>query len=92
LCIRDFPHILNSMNPEQSSISIINRSGGTVTGQNTGALPIKLVTNISWLKFFLAGFVSAILLIFILVFTIKRQVVVVEVAGKSVDYQEYKLE
>jgi len=80
------------MNPEQSSISIINRSGGQVTGQNTGALPIKLVTSISWVKFFMAGFVSALLLIFVLVFTIKRQVVVVEVAGKAENYQEYTLQ
>ena len=40
----------------------------------------------------MAGFVSALLLIFVLVFTIKRQVVVVEVAGKAENYQEYTLQ
>lgn len=79
------------MNTDESSISIINRNNGQVTGERAGALPIKLVTSISWVKFFAAGFVSALLLIMIMVFTIKRQVVVVEVAGKSVDYQEYRL-
>jgi hypothetical protein len=79
------------MNPEQSSISIINKNNGQVTGESAGALPVKFVSNFSTTKIFAAGFISAIVLMMIVVTTIKSQVVVVEVAGKSADYQEYQL-
>lgn len=79
------------MNPEQSSISIINKNNGTVTGESAGALPVKFVSNFSSIKIFSAGFFAALILTFLVVSTIKSQVVVVEVAGKSADYQEYQL-
>lgn len=80
------------MVPEQNSISIINRGGGQVTGENTNALPVRFIANFSWVKVFIAGFLFAIILMFIFVTIIKRQVVVVEVAGKSVDYTEYRVQ
>lgn len=80
-----------NMNPEQSSISIINKNNGQLTGESASALPVKFVSNFSSTKIFAAGFVSALILTFIIVSTIKSQVVVVEVAGKSADYQEYQL-
>lgn len=79
------------MNPEQSSISIINKNNGQVTGESSGALPVKFISNFSTPKIFAAGFVSALIFMMILVTTIKSQVVVVEVAGKTADYQEYQL-
>jgi hypothetical protein len=79
------------MNPEQSSISIINKNNGQVTGESASALPIKMVSNFSTTKIFAAGFLTALVFMFIVVSTIKSQVVVVEVAGKSADYQEYQL-
>ena len=76
---------------EESSISIINRNNGQVGGESVNALPIRMVTNLSNYKIFALGFFTAIILMFILVSIIKRQVVVVEVAGESADYQEYKI-
>lgn len=74
---------------EENSISIINRTNGQLTGEKAQALPVKFVSNLSSVKIFFIGFVAAIVVMFILVTTIKSQVVVVEVAGKSADYQEY---
>jgi len=79
------------MNRDENSISIINRNNGQVTGESTGALPIKFVGSLSWVKIFFAGFGVAILSLVIFVTTVKNQVVVVDVVGKSSDYQEYKL-
>ena len=76
---------------EQSSISIINRNNGQVDGESLNALPIRMVTNLSNYKIFGLGFLSAFIFMFVFVSIIKRQVVVVEVAGKSTDYQEYKI-
>lgn len=77
---------------EQSSISIINRTNGQLTGENAQALPIQIKTSFSWVKIFIAGFITAIFIIFIFVYYVKKQVVVVEVSGKSADYQEYKIQ
>lgn len=79
------------MNKDESSISIINRNNGQVTGESTGALPVKFVTSLSWVKIFLIGFISAFILLIIFIVTIKRQVVVVDVVGKADNYQEYRL-
>lgn len=79
------------MGPEQSSISIINKNNGQVTGESAGALPVKFVSNFSTLKSFTLGFATALVIMWVVVFTIQSQVVVVEVAGKSADYQEYEL-
>lgn len=77
---------------EPSSISIINKNNGQIGGESVNALPIRMVSNLSSYKIFALGFLSAILLMFIAVSIVKRQVVVVEVAGKSADYQEYKVQ
>ena len=77
---------------EENSISIINRTNGQLTGEKAQALPIKFIGSFSWLKIYLLGLASGVLLLVIFVYTIKKQVVVVEVAGKSPDYQEYKIQ
>lgn len=79
------------MNPEQSSISIINKNNGQLTGESASALPIKLITNNVATKFFIYGFLAAIVLFVIFVFIAKKQVTVVDVSGKSPSYQEYNL-
>lgn len=79
------------MNPEQSSISIINKNNGQVTGESAGALPIKLVTSNLAIKFFIFGFISCLILLVILVMVVKRQVIVVDTTGVSDQYVEYKL-
>ena len=79
------------MNPEQSSISIINKNNGQLTGESAGALPIKLVTNNVAIKFFIYGFLACLLLIVVLVMIVKRQVIVVDTTGVSDQYVEYKL-
>ena len=79
------------MNPEQSSISIINKNNGQLTGESTNALPIRMVSNLSSYKIFGLGFLTALIFMFIMVSIIKKQVVVVEFAGKAADYQEYKV-
>jgi uncharacterized membrane protein len=76
---------------EENSFSIINRTNGQITGEKANALPIKVVTNFSWIKVFALGFVTALVLMVLFVITIKRQVVVVDVAGQSTDYKEYQL-
>lgn len=76
---------------EENSFSIINKTNGQITGQTANALPIKVVTNLSSLKIFALGFASAILVMIIIIVTIKKQVVVVDVAGQSTDYREYKV-
>jgi hypothetical protein len=75
---------------EEQSISIINRTNGQLTGENAQALPIKLITG-KWYKFFILGFLFAIVLLVVFVSIIKRQVVVVEVSGKADTYQEYTI-
>jgi hypothetical protein len=76
---------------EENSFSIINRTNGQVTGQSANALPIKMVSNYSSAKIFIFGFLSALVVVAIFVSTIKRQVVVVDVAGQSSEYKEYQL-
>lgn len=72
---------------EENSFSIINRTNGQVTGQTANALPIKLVTGISWIRFVLIGFVIALIVFLAFIFTIKKQVSIVEVTGKADTYQ-----
>ena len=79
------------MPPNQNSISIINRSGGQVTGESTNALPIKLVGVNTAIKFFLFGFLTSFLVMFFLIIFIKRQVVVVDTTGKADSFTEYQL-
>jgi hypothetical protein len=82
------------MNPEQSSISIINKNNGQVTGESSGALPIRLISNdasSAAYKFFAYGFAACLLLLVILISVVKRQVIVVDTTGVSENYVEYKL-
>jgi hypothetical protein len=71
------------MYPEQSSISIINKNNGQLTGESIGALPIKLITGISWLRFVFFGMAIALVIFLIIIFTAQKQVSVVQVTGKA---------
>jgi hypothetical protein len=82
------------MNNEQSSISIINRSSTSLTGENAQALPIKLVdSNLRKVRieYFLFGFIFTVVMLTLFTIWAKRNVVVVDISGKSPDYQEYRL-
>ncbi len=79
------------MNPEQSSISIINKNNGQLTGESSNALPIKLISNNVAIKFFTYGFLACLLSIVVIVMIIKKQVIVVDTTGVSDQYVEYKL-
>jgi len=79
------------MNPEQSSISIINKNNGQVTGESAQALPVKFILGLSWFKYILIGFVVAVIIMFYIVATIRKQVVVVEVSGKSDSFQVFEI-
>ena len=83
--------MLLCMNTDESSISIINRNHGQVTGERTGALPIKLITSISWVKFILIGVIITIIGVLIFLYTVKKQVTVVEVTGKSDQFQLFQI-
>jgi cell division septal protein FtsQ len=72
-------------------ISIINKVGGTITGDSASALPIKLVTSNASLKFFCLGFLAGIVLFISLILLSAQQVAVVEVTGQVPEYKEYIL-
>jgi hypothetical protein len=76
---------------EENSISIINRSGNSLTGEKAKALPIQIMTGFSWIKIFISGVIFAALAFGILFFTVKKQVVTVEVVGKTPDFQVLEL-
>lgn len=79
---------------EQNSISIINRSNTTLTGENAQAFPIKLVDGNKSkvrIQYFCFGILASVVLFTIFIFVAKSQVVVVDISGKADNYQEYKL-
>jgi hypothetical protein len=55
------------------------------------AFPVTLVTKNARAKWFFIGFFFALILVGVLFYIVKKQVVVVEISGKSADYKEYKL-
>lgn len=79
------------MNPEQSSISIINKNNGQVTGESAQALPIMIKTSFSWMKIFMSGVVVCFFTLFILFLLAKTQVQTVEIVGKSDNFQILEL-
>lgn len=85
-----YTEIPNSM--EENSISIINRTNGQLTGENAKALPIQLMGSWKWPRYVALGFALAILIGFWFVTTIKKQVVAVEVSGKSDSFQILKIQ
>ena len=79
---------------EENSISIINRSNTSLTGENAQAFPIKLVDGNMRkvrIEYFAFGVVFTIMLFTVFIFIAKSQVVVVDISGKADSYQEYKL-
>ncbi len=76
---------------DENSISIINRSNKEVIGERASALPVKLMTSLSWVQYILIGFVIAFLAALYFVWTVQKQVVVVEVSGKSPDFQVFEI-
>lgn len=79
------------MATEESSISIINRNNGSLTGENAQAVPVKLLGSLSWVQYILIGFIISLILMSIFVATIKKQVVAVEVSGRADTYQIFEI-
>lgn len=76
---------------EENSISIISRNNGQLTGEKAQALSVKLTGGFSWVKIFLAGVVITFLILAAAIYFAKKQVVVVEVSGKSDQFQLLEL-
>lgn len=72
---------------EENSISIINKNNGQITGERTGALPVRLTPSLTWVQYVLIGIGIALLIAIIFVATIQKQVVVVEVSGRANNFQ-----
>ncbi len=76
---------------EENSISIINRSNTQVTGEKTNALPVRMVSNLSWIQYILIGFVLAVIILIYIISTIQEKVVSVEVSGKADEFQIFEV-
>lgn len=76
---------------EENSISIINRTNGQLTGEKAQALPIKLMANWKWTTYVALGVVLTLIAVTIFISTITKQVVAVEVSGKSDNFQIFKV-
>lgn len=77
---------------EENSISIINRTNGQLVGEKAQALPVKFIGGLSWFKYVLIGIAIALVFTIIFIFTVKKQVVAVEVSGKSDNFQIFQVE
>lgn len=86
-----FGNILN-ISMDENSISIINRTNGQVTGEKAGALPVRVMSNFSWVQYIFIGFLVAIFVLGYFVWTIQKEVVIVEVSGKSPDFTIFEIE
>lgn len=74
-----------------SSISIINKGNGALTGEQAQALPIMIKTSFSWMKIFLTGAGVMFAVLSILFFIAKSQVQVVEIVGRADNFQVLEL-
>lgn len=77
---------------EENSISIINRTNGSLTGEKAQALPIQIKGQWKWTRYVLVGVVLTIIAVFILLSTITKNVVAVEVSGKSDNFQVFQIQ
>jgi len=77
---------------EDNSISIINRSGGSLTGEKAQALPITLTNQWKWTRYVAVGVVISVIIMIILMLTITKNVVAVEVSGKADNFQLFKIQ
>jgi hypothetical protein len=73
---------------QQEGVSIINRMGGTVTGDSANALPIKLVSSHTGIKYFVLGMIATFIFILSLFALSMTQVNLVEVTGQSESFKE----
>jgi len=76
---------------EETSISIINKNNGQLTGESAKALPIKIMANLSWVQYIFIGVVVTLIIVSIFISTIQDTVVAVEVSGRSNDFQVYEV-
>lgn len=76
---------------EEQNISIINRSNKEVIGERASALPVKIMSNLSWIQYLFIGFLIALVLLGFLFFSIQKNVVSVEVSGQSPDFQIFEV-
>lgn len=77
---------------EQNSISIINRGNGSLTGEKAQAFPIQIKGQWSWTRYVAVGIVLTLIIVVILMTTITKNVVAVEVSGKADDFQVFKIQ
>ena len=89
--IHSFRYILSCSMENNSSISIINKGNGALTGEQAQALPIMIKTSFSWMKIFLTGAGVMFAVLFILFFIAKSQVQVVEIVGRADNFQVLEL-
>jgi hypothetical protein len=75
----------------ESSISIINKNNGSLTGEQANALPIMIKTSFSWIKIFLTGVVLTFVVLFVIFLLAKTQVQTVEIVGTSDNFQILEL-
>ncbi len=76
---------------EENSISIINRTNNQVSGEKANALPVRVMSNLSWIQYILIGFVLALGVVIYLISTIQQKVVTVEVSGKANDFKIFEV-
>jgi hypothetical protein len=71
------------MDKNESSISIINKNNGTLTGEQASALPIIIKTSFSWIKIFISGVLFCFVVLAALFFTAKTKVQTVEIVDRA---------
>ena len=76
---------------DENSISIINRTGGQLTGEKAQALPVQFVASWKWTRYVLIGFILCLVIAIAFVAFAKTQVNVVEVTGKSDQFQIFEV-
>lgn len=79
------------MNPEQNSISIINKTNGQVLGESAQALPIIIRTSLSGLRLFVFGSIATLVFCLFIFLTAASQVETVEIVDTSSNLQILKM-
>lgn len=77
---------------EENSISIINRTNGALTGEHAQALPVQFISSWSWTRYVLVGVVLTLVVVGTMIAFAQKQVTVVEVTGKSQDFQLFQVQ
>jgi hypothetical protein len=76
---------------DESSISIINKNNGTLTGEKAQALPIQLVGYNQKKKWFAIGFITCAVIVLAVVYFSKRGVAIVNLDQRATEFVEYSI-